>query len=1157
MQSKANRQSNHFALKNGCPTIAVMAGSMASFYQTSIHLGATDYAKRVGYNTITFAGGAIKHPDATQFSRSRIFDLVEPQHLDGLIIPLSSHSRYIDAIERREFLDQFAGIPIVNIDGGIDGITTVFSDYATGMRDLVRHLVAVHGLKRFAFFSGPATHASSKVRFEAFREVLAQHGLTFDEAHLIISDMSRRSGAASAAQYLQDRKLAVDAIIAVNDMMALGIIDTLMQNGIRVPHDVVVTGSMGLDEGLFNAPPLTTIREPMYELGWHAAQSVISLIEGRDVAPRIEVPTRMLIRASCGCSIAQSEQYNVESHHLIRQNSKLTQGLSATEFADTLGEHMLHAAANQGRQMHASLDVSEVSTLANSLYAGLQVKLLDAFFSLLNDTLLAHTKSEDITAWIATLAVMQDAAQVALSDPREEDLQRATERRFVALRDMVNAQQISFRSFETEKYINLSREISDALNSSFNLNVVKTLLLRDMGVQDCYISLYADKKNIRFSATTILAIQHRKTLALPAQGNEFPTTELLPAWVPPYSDPISVMVLPLWFRAESIGFVMINADARRGMLYENLQSLLSGALKTEIQIQQLTEAEQRFSDIAHSTSDWLWEVDAECHFTFCSGGVLDAIGYSADEILGRSLFDFVLPTQGDYLDMVKAALIPGREAFRNIESVNRHRQGHDVNLLISGIPIFKEGQCVGYRGLFKDVTEIKQKENKIRQLAYSDALTGLPNRTLFNDRLDQTLANARRDQTTFAVFFLDLDRFKYVNDTLGHDAGDQLLKTVAKRLQDCIREVDTLARLGGDEFTIVLNRISEPDFTAVIARRVVAALNQPFEIKGQRVFVSTSVGVALFPQDGLDAASLLKNADKAMYRAKEQGKNRFVFFDESTDQHNVRRMQLESSLRHALEHDGFSLVYQPLVDTLTGQIHGVEALLRLNTPDLGAVTPTEFIPLAEELGLIEQIGEWVFATACKQARIWQDQGHGLRMSINVSGRQFKNPDLAQIFLGIVERTGVHPTSIEVEITENTVIENQVVARSTLLALQAAGLSVALDDFGTGFSSLSVLNTFPINTVKIDRSFMTEASTSDDGSMVKAIIYMSKILGMNVVAEGVETIGQLNFLRTQDCDLIQGYLFSRPVPGETIQALLAHNKVLVASGEVGKESGVVS
>ncbi len=439
----------------------------------------------------------------------------------------------------------------------------------------------------------------------------------------------------------------------------------------------------------------------------------------------------------------------------------------------------------------------------------------------------------------------------------------------------------------------------------------------------------------------------------------------------------------------------------------------------------------------------------------------------------------------------------------------------------------------------------KQAEERIQYLAYYDGLTGLPNRTLFSQRLNHALAQAQRYKKALAVLFIDLDRFKNINDTLGHEAGDSLLQEMAKRLADCLRESDTVARLGGDEFVVLLEEVADPKYAANVARKIIAAALNPFLLKGGEYHITASIGISTYPDDGEDEQTLMKHADIAMYLAKDHGKNNYQFYSAQINAHSFERLALESSLRHALERNEFLLHYQPKIDMKTGDFTGMEALIRWQHPDLGMVSPALFIPLAEETGLIVPIGRWVLKTACAQNKAWQEQGlPRLRISVNLSARQFTEENLVQDVARVLEETGLEPELLELEITESMVMYNPDQAVKLLSELKAMGLYVAIDDFGIGYSSLSQLKRFPIDTIKVDRSFIKDLMENrDDAAITEAIIAMGKSLNLNVIAEGVETSEQVNFLRDHQCDEMQGYYFSKPIPENEFADLLREHKSL--------------
>jgi diguanylate cyclase (GGDEF)-like protein/PAS domain S-box-containing protein len=438
----------------------------------------------------------------------------------------------------------------------------------------------------------------------------------------------------------------------------------------------------------------------------------------------------------------------------------------------------------------------------------------------------------------------------------------------------------------------------------------------------------------------------------------------------------------------------------------------------------------------------------------------------------------------------------------------------------------------------------KEAESNLTFFANHDALTGLPNRAMFNERLAQALARAHRYNKMAAVLFIDLDRFKIINDTLGHDAGDRLLKQLAERLRECLREGDTVGRQGGDEFVVLIEDVTDPNQVTGVAQKMLETIAQPYRIAGQEFHVTASIGISICPDDGRDQHALLKNADIAMYRAKERGKNNYQFYSAQMNLHSFERLALETSLRHAVERSEFLLHYQPKVNIRSGRITGVEALVRWQHPELGMVSPAQFIPLAEETGLIVQIGEWVLRTACSQARGWLDQGlPNISVAVNLSARQFARDDLAASIMNVVRETGMDPRWLELEITESTVMHNPDLAAEVLRQLKDVGVRVAIDDFGTGYSSLGYLKRFPIDSVKVDRSFILDIpDDKDDVAITCAVIAMAHSLRLKVVAEGVETAEQYGFLRDQDCDEIQGYYFSPPVEAASLARLLARSSL---------------
>jgi len=445
----------------------------------------------------------------------------------------------------------------------------------------------------------------------------------------------------------------------------------------------------------------------------------------------------------------------------------------------------------------------------------------------------------------------------------------------------------------------------------------------------------------------------------------------------------------------------------------------------------------------------------------------------------------------------------------------------------------------GVIGLIRDVTERKSAEQQIEYQAYHDALTGLANRRLFHEHLTLALALAARRQRTVAVLFLDLDHFKIVNDTLGHTMGDALLRLIGVRLKACVREGDTVARVGGDEFTIVLQDLEKKEDAAVVARKVLLAVAAPIELDGHRLYVTASVGLTVFPDDGADAEELLKSADNAVYRAKAEGRNTYQMSTHELNLAMRERLTLESGLHQAIERNEFVLHYQPQIDVRSMKIVGMEALLRWNHPERGLLLPEEFIAVAEERGFIILIGDWVLREACWQARLFRDKGFpDFRVAVNLSARQFRDHSLVENIAAALHQSGLEPRCLELEITESVAMENVELSFAVLTALRSTGVRIAIDDFGTGHSSLGYLKRFPIDALKIDRHFVEDLPHGfEDAAIVRAVVQLAHGLDLRVVAEGVETQEQLDFLQHHACREMQGYHFSYPVPAGEFERLL--------------------
>ncbi|MFL6246001.1 MAG: EAL domain-containing protein [Thermoanaerobaculia bacterium] len=532
-------------------------------------------------------------------------------------------------------------------------------------------------------------------------------------------------------------------------------------------------------------------------------------------------------------------------------------------------------------------------------------------------------------------------------------------------------------------------------------------------------------------------------------------------------------------------------------------------------------------------------VIVDCNSTFAA-----MLGSPRRELVGLSMASlYANPSEAEELN----ALLLSAGTLNSVE-VELRRADKRVLWVLANLVLVGEGESGVVHATVVDISDRKRAEEQIEFHAYHDVLTHLPNRKLFTDRLRHSLTRAKRNGRAVAVMFIDVDHFKTINDTLGHTAGDELLLEMARRLRECVRDDDTVARLGGDEFTIILSDLRHPEDAVSVAQKILATVQEPLTIGTMPLVVSASIGIALYPDDGLDPESLLRNADSAMYRAKAEGRNTYQLCTDEMKSRALERLAVESRLRTAVNDEQLILAYQPQINLVTGRTIGVEALVRWNDPLRGIVEPASFIPIAEETRLILPLGEWVLRTACRQMKEWHDRGSGpMRIGVNLSARQFQQHDLVEMVRNTLEESNLGPSSLDLEITETTAMQNAEVTVETLHALRALGVGISIDDFGMGYSSLNYLKRFPLNAVKIDRAFVNDiTSNNGDAAIVSAVIGMARSLRLRVVAEGVETAEQFAFLRSRECDEAQGYYFSRPVPPEEMTRLLLERRPALSS-----------
>lgn len=555
------------------------------------------------------------------------------------------------------------------------------------------------------------------------------------------------------------------------------------------------------------------------------------------------------------------------------------------------------------------------------------------------------------------------------------------------------------------------------------------------------------------------------------------------------------------------------------------------------------------NDFEENASDWLWEIDTQLRFVKVSPRMIEVTGLSESKLLGSFCLDIFTPGSEKYERESRAAQADLHVCFRN-ETAFRDivvpvgADGRTQWWSLTAKPNYDvNGVLTGFRGVGADITKSREAESKIAHMALYDSLTGLANRVRFTEEMSRAVARAERLDEGFAVMCIDLDQFKMINDTLGHPAGDMLLTQVADRLRQCVRDTDTVARLGGDEFAIIQANVDSPEEAALLAERVQDLFAVPFRIDNNDVSCGCSIGIALSPADGTQPDGLLKNADLALYRTKANGRGHYCFFESGMDQVARERHALQSDLHNAISRDEFSLDFQPVVSLADNSISVCEALIRWHHPVRGAVSPSVFIPLAEDSGLIHSIGEWAVREACHQAMRWPDD---IRVAVNLSVTQFRNPGVVMQIIKALDDSGLPAHRLEVEITESIFIAESETATGILSALRRLGVRIALDDFGTGYSSLAYLRKMPFDKIKIDKSFVSDLMThKDSAAIVHALISLAGELGMHVTAEGVETEEQMAHLRTRKCDEAQGYLISKPISASALLEFIANRSKEVA------------
>ena len=925
-------------------------------------------------------------------------------------------------------------LPAVRIGVRSPGLSYVGGESVSGMRDLMAHLLDELGVRRPVFVRGVHHQPDAILRERVFREELTRRGLEVDENLMIDGSFWHEIAYAQLSALLAHRQ-DFDAVVAANDLSAQGALKALLEHGIRVPDDVLLSG-FDHDSSALTWPQLTTVDPGLWEQGVAAATALLAQVDGLPPHPEVVIPSQLLVHGSTG-------------------------------------------GTGPGKERHAA---SEAARVAHE-----QLAARDALWAL-----------------SAQLSLSVDLADVAAS--------------------LAGGQ------------------------------------LPRLGISRCFLAVYTDADRPEPEAGPLrarLLLDLRGGVAHPVPAEDFALGDLLPPSLRPELERDLLIFQPISAGERRLGYLLVEQGAGWSQVCDGLRMYLSRTLealfttqalrrqareleaavvglRNEAEERRRTEAQLRLSSTAfQQTADGIVILDGNGLVQSTNPAFTAITGYAAQDLAGRPISDLhaVPPGIGLY-----RAILGSLRATGQWEG-ELHSRRADGEEFVAQVGLAAVG-AIGRRAeqyvlTCNDLTEARRKDEHILRLAFHDELTGLPNRALLTDRLNQAMALARRQHGSTGVIFVDLDRFKHVNDSFGHETGNQLLRVTANRLLDFVRQSDTVARVGPDEFVVICTQESGPQELSLVARRMIAQLTEPIMLHGNPIRVGASLGVASFPDDSQDAAELLQQAEAAMRTVKEAGGGQHRFFRPEMTEHTQRQLQVELQLRDSLAHGGLELFYQPKISLRDGALLGAEALARWNHPERGLLPPADFIPLAEERGLISELGAWVLDEACRQAGVWRrEHGRVVKLSVNLAAAQARSGDLVKDVLAACARHDVAPDDLELELTETGLMDNLAEVVPAFSGLRAAGVTIAVDDFGTGHSGFAYLRDLPVDVLKIDRSFVTDLETKQqDRDILETILSLARALRLDVVAEGVETQFQADLLRSLHCRTAQGYLFARPMPAQ--------------------------
>ena len=1138
----------------GCgPNIAVFMPLTGGIYFGGVLSGVARSANAVDGHAIAIQTLHAGHVNEDYVRDPRFDSMIGWDLVAGFIVVVHSvPERFLRAIVA-------TGKPLVMVSHSVAGIDVpvVMPDNRSGMVEAVRHLIS-HGHTRIAF-TGYTGQSDIRERFEAYEDTLREAGIEPDpDLYFAIEDNDERGGRV-AARLLQAAGMPATAMVAAADLNALGLMEGLLAAGYVLPRDLAIVGFDDTAQASHVSPLLSTVRQDFSDVGALAADLIYAQLRGETVAPgRHDVPTSFVVRESCGCAgwrtAPEPADGPISAELFLPGRVSGAAATFAQSLAESVGEQALAAAT--ARPLIADA-VAQVSHLFDAAAAARDLPPINDVRNALGGVLRLSEKAEVAAAVIdgvrtyantltAELLAAPSAPGVLAADGPTA-AQRIADAVVGVVWGVAQARQTIGYETETHLIDMLQRQYQVGMQLLRGIDSdARTLTwLAKTPTRAGALGLWTDGPD---SPITIAGAYLRDGLPVDrTDGGAIPLTAFPPRFIfdgPSIPDEV-VYAVPVRSTESDWGWLVtagtIELLALAGWEVQNQwAALLTVALDEASAATKLQKVEREWHAILENTPDSIARYDTHLRYEYLNAAAAHALGRKPEDIVGytdRELGrDEAVTIEWEAgLRQVLASGAPTQIEFsETVDNAVRWFQARAVPQLDS------DDVIVGVLASSRDLTAVKNAELALAHQAVHDALTGLANRVLFVDRLTHSLTRLEREPNRIAVLFIDLDGFKGVNDTLGHEAGDTLLVDVAQRLRVASRRTDTVGRLGGDEFVVLCDKLSADEDVRIIGDRVVRALAEPFLVDGRALEISASIGIVMTSDPFTDAATLLRNADSAMYLAKERGGNRFQLFDPDLEKRATTRHSLEADLRQAVVRNELRLAYQPLFALDGGHVNGVEALLRWEHPERGLLMPGDFMSIAEQRGLIVPIGAWVLNEACRQLSEWSGDPHlgTVTMAVNVSGRQLAVPDFVTTVTDVLARHGVDPDRITLEITETTLIEEGANLRETLEAIVALGVHLALDDFGTGYSALAHLRDFPVDILKIDRSFVEQLGQGGRAhQIVGALTAMAHFLNMTVIGEGIETSQQWTELRNLNCDDGQGYLVCKPVPPDQLLALL--------------------